>query len=153
MEALKVEVNLSPAFSWDSQAQQYAELGHPGIWLESHWIEANGVERFPDREPGGAQHLNSLPHVARVDCLLYRDSEGVLSGILNRYDGKNPLEKLDAVNIWVRPDRQRQGIATALLRDAKRRWPGITAEKQRYTEDGIKLLATLLRRGEITLRP
>ena len=88
-----------------------------------------------------------------MDCLLYRDSEGVLSGILNRYDGKNPLEKLDAVNIWVRPDRQRQGIATALLRDAKRRWPGITAEKQRYTEDGIKLLATLLRRGEITLRP
>ena len=149
MSAFEVEVNLEPAFSWQSQAQQYPEQGSPGIRLESHWIEGS-IERFPDREPGGAKYLNSLPNVARVDCLLYRDEDGALSGILNRYDGKNPLEQLDAVNIWVRPDRQRQGIATALLRDAKRRWPGVTVQKQRYTQDGLKLLTTLLKRGEIT---
>ena len=145
--AFEVEVSMAPAFSWRSQAQQYDEQGQRGIQLESHWVEGS-IERFPDQEPGGAEYLNSLPNVSRVDCLLYRDNDGTLSGILNHYDGKNPLEKLDAVNIWVRPDRQRQGIATVLLRDAKRRWPGVTAEKQRYTQDGIKLLAALIKRGE-----
>ena len=151
MTAFKIEVNLYPAFSWDSQAQQYAEQGTPGIRLESHWIEAGGGERFPDQELGGARYLDSLPDVARVDCLLYRGADGTLSGILNRYDGKNPLEKLDAINLWVRPERQRWGIATALLRAAKRRWPGITVEKQRYTQDGVKLLAALIQRGEVAL--
>lgn len=149
MSAFEVELNLLPAFSWRSQARQYARTGPPGIQLESHWIEAGGVERFPDREPGGARYLDSLPDVARVDCLLHRDNDGTLSGILNRYDGKNPLEQLDAINVWVRPDRQRHGIATALVREAQEIWPGVTVEKQRYTQDGIRFLTALLERGEV----
>lgn len=47
--------------------------------------------------------------------------------------------------------RQRRGIATALLRDAGRRWPGVTVEKQRYTQDGVKLLIALVKRGEVAL--
>ena len=143
-----VDVNLHPAFSWASQAAQYAASGPAGISLESHWIDGN-QEVFPADTAGGAKHLNSLPHVARIDCLLHREPDGTLSGILNHYDGKNPLEELHAVNIWVRPDRQRQGIATALWKDAVRRWPEVTYDKQRYTESGLKWLMGLIEKGEI----
>jgi ribosomal protein S18 acetylase RimI-like enzyme len=88
------------------------------------------------------------PHITVINCLLYRDDAGVLVGILNHYDGRHELEKADAVNIWVRPDWQCRGIGSALVVEALRRWPGVRPEGQRYTDSGVRLLESLLRRSE-----
>lgn len=135
----------APAFSWESQAVQYAVDGEPGIALESHYIDLDsGVEILPHM-------LIELDNVTKIDCLLHRDKRGILDGILNHYDGKCELEVKDAVNIWVRADAQRQGIATALIIDALERWPGIADAPQRFTPEGIGLVQTLLSRARGTL--
>lgn len=133
--------HIPPAFSWESQAQQYAPTGPPGIHLEQHMVTLSGEEVFnvPVDMLG--------PGISVIDCLLHRDDDGQLVGILNHYDGKNPLEEKDAVNVWVRPDRQRNGIATALLTEAMRRWPGVMLEKQRYTPEGVLFLRGFLHKG------
>lgn len=131
---------IPPAYSWESQAKQYAESGEPGLTLEQHMVEVGtGIEVFdvPADLAG--------PGVSVVDCLLLRDEVGSLIAILNHYDGKNPLEAVDAVNLWVRPDRQCQGIGKMMVREAMQRWPGIRLEKQRYTRMGMCLLISLIR--------
>lgn len=144
-EYFMVEVNvIDGAFSWESQARQYAEFGPPGISLESHYLDMAS-----DREvyPLGADLTD--PNVTCINCLLHRDSDGRLDGILNHYDGKNPLERKDAINLWVRPDSQRRGIGTALVREAVGRWPGIDYRELRYTQDGLGLLKRFIESGEI----
>lgn len=119
---------------------QYPVSGVPGITLERHFLDlGTGVEVFP-------HVLIELDNVTQIDCLLHRDRHGLLDGILNHYDGKCELEVKDAVNIWVRPNAQRTGIATALLAEALERWPGITGAPQRFPPDGIALLSSLIRR-------
>jgi len=135
----------APAFSWESQAVQYGVDGEPGITLETHYIELDsGVEILPHM-------LIKLDNVTQIDCLLHRDRHGLLNGILNHYDGRCELEVKDAVNVWVRPDAQRQGIATALVIDALERWPGIADAPQRFTPEGMGLIQALLRRVRGTL--
>ena len=75
-----------------------------------------------------------------MDCLLYRDQHGRLTGILNHYPFRmgpadHPLEEVGNVNIWVHPDFQRRGIATALWREAVRRWD-VSLDQQRFTIAG-----------------
>jgi GNAT superfamily N-acetyltransferase len=124
---------IPPAFSWESQARQYAYRDAPGIRLERH-------------------HVGDWPDWTQVDCLLYRDENGLLVGILNRYlDSNNPLEQEGNCNLWVRPDRQRQGIGTALLVEAMKRWD-IDFEKQKFTSQGLLFFAALCERGVVTKR-
>jgi ribosomal protein S18 acetylase RimI-like enzyme len=134
---------IPPAFSWESQARQYAENGAPGLTLEQHMVEVDtGIEVFDvPAELAG-------PGVSVVDCLLFRGEDGSLVAILNHYDGKNPLEAADAVNLWVRPDRQREGIGKMMTREAMQRWPGVRLENQRYTATGVYLLRSLTRDDE-----
>ena len=124
---------IPPAFSWESQACQYAKYGSPGLTLEQHAVNAKAEEVAvgdPDTE-------------MLIDCLLMRDVDGFLIGILNHYTGENEYEKTGNVNVWVRPDRQRRGVATRLLREAFDRWQ-VDWRTQRYTEDGLAMLKKLL---------
>jgi hypothetical protein len=112
-------------YSWDHEACQYAPIGVPGIHLETHAFMASVV-----------------------DCLLYRDSGGRLIGILNHYNENNPLEKPNAMNVWVKPENQRRGIATELLREANKLWT-LTNEHLRYTVEGDAWIASLVAQGKI----
>lgn len=139
---MEVEI-IPPAYSWASQAKQYAEHGAPGVTLEQHMVDAEtGDEVF------GVPAELAGPGISVVDCLLYRDEDGSLVAILNHYDGKIPMEDADAVNLWVRPDRQRQGIGKMMTREAMKRWPGVKLENQRYTPSGVCLLSSLIRDDE-----
>jgi len=141
---IEIQMVPGPAYSWESQAVQYSMDGNPGIGFEAHWLDLeSGEEVFPTGDTS-----ESIPGVTRIDCLLHRGEDGLLDGILNRYDGKNPIEQADSINVWVRPDRQRQGIAKRLVKQARFWWAGITYDKQRYTEDGMQLLRYLLEEEE-----
>ena len=141
---LKVQMIPGPAFSWKSQAAQYETSGVPGQRLEYHWVDLqSGEEVFPPDPQDGPDVVGCT----RIDCLLHRGEDGLLEGILNHYDGRNPLESKDSINVWVRPDRQRQGIGSDLVRRAVTLWPGVTYDKQRYTDAGIALLQSMMRAG------
>lgn len=120
-------------YSWESQANQYAPLGAPGIGYERHYANEH------DAPPGPP-----------VDCLLMRDRTGVVVGILNHYPvgGEDDLEQAGNINVWTRPDRQKRGIAKALLREAKARWD-LDPRQQRYSAEGLALLHSLDRDGEL----
>jgi len=140
---------IGPMFSWESQAAQYAEKGEPGVALETHYVDLlTGDEVFPPQPRG--LWAESDDSITKVHCLLHRDANGRLLGILNHYDGKHYLEGADAINVWVRPDVQRLGIGSQLVKEAVRRWPEITPEKQRYTEAGLALLNRVLAEDDTT---
>jgi ribosomal protein S18 acetylase RimI-like enzyme len=143
---MKVQM-IPPAFSWASQAKQYAKSGAPGLALEQHMVDTETGDEVFDVPADLAG-----PGISVVDCLLYRDEDGLLVGILNHYDGKIPLEAADAVNLWVRPDRQRQGIGKMMTREAMKRWPGVRLENQRYTRIGVHLLQSLIRDESVANR-
>ena len=69
--------------------------------------------------------------------LLYRNEHGVLLGILNHYPvDYPPWERAGNVNIWVREDHRREGIATRLLGEAMHKWE-INLDQQRFTQSGV----------------
>jgi len=119
---------LGIVYSWESQARQYAETGEPGISYERHYAGQN------DREGEGPA----------VDCLLARNHKGQLIGILNHYPTDSVLEQAGNVNVWVHPDAQKRGVATALINEARKLWL-INFQQQRYTPEGLRLLASLRR--------
>jgi GNAT superfamily N-acetyltransferase len=115
-------------FSWQSQARQYPAHGPAGVG----YFAGDVSELFG---PG-----------AHVDCLLHRDRDGALTGLLNFYPiDMPPFEQAGNVLVMVRPDRRRTGIATMLLAVALRRWP-IDLHTQRYTREGAALVAAYLDR-------
>lgn len=116
-------------FDWESQAKQYARQGEPGIHLEKHNVRT----------------ANTL---SVVDCLLSRDKQGHLVGILNHYNEDNPWERPGAMNVWVEPSHRRQGIATDLLRQANELWH-LTNEHLSYTPDGDAWIQGLVDKGKI----
>ena len=124
-------------FTWESQACQYAAKGEPGVGYERHY-----ANEF-DRPPG-----------APVDCLLVRDRHGDLIGILNHYPEDDPggFEQAGNINVWVHPKRQRRGIGQMLVREAQERWQ-ISLEQQRYSPEGLRLLAALRRPQDPTQAP
>jgi GNAT superfamily N-acetyltransferase len=107
-------------FSWQSQAAQYPPTGPPGF----SYVRGQVTDEL------------------FVDCLLYRDETGGLVGILNRYPTDfPPLEREGDQNIWVHPDRRRQGIGSALITEAFFRWgPSPNADDLKLTESGVQLL-------------
>lgn len=101
------------AFKWENQAIQYPTNGHDielyrAIMKDNKWI----------------------------DCILYYGDDNLLQGILNYYPFDfPPYEKKGNVNIQVKPDKRRKGIATALLKEAQIRFK-INIKEQDYTSLG-----------------
>ncbi len=118
-------------YSWHSQAAQYPPTGPPGI----------------------SYFRGELSNELFVDCLLYRDETGALVGILNHYPTAiPPHERAGANNIWVRPDRRRQGIGSALGSEASLRWSSVptdgfpNVDEMRMTQAGAQLVEAYLRK-------
>lgn len=129
---------MEQVYSWESQARQYAPSGEPGISYERHY--ADGFDRGPENP---------------VDCLLFRNDNGVLVGILNYYpqgDTTGLIEQAGNFNVWVAPDAQRHGVATALLRNARLRWT-INLAQQRWSPQGLAWIKALHRRCSETEQP
>jgi uncharacterized protein YndB with AHSA1/START domain/GNAT superfamily N-acetyltransferase len=121
-------------FSWHSQAAQYPSTGPPGI---SYFRGELSDELF-------------------VDCLLYRDETGALVGILNHYPTDlPPHQRAGSNNIWVRPDRRREGIGSALVTEAFFRWTTVPTDgfpnrdEMRLTASGAQMVEGLLRRRSV----
>lgn len=109
-----------PAEAFASQRVQYATLGPAGFSHERHTLTGRG------------------PH-AIVDCLLWRDADGALGGILNHYPNDiPPLQQAGSFLVLVDPTRLRQGIGTRLLAEADRRWH-LDLDAQEYTQAGLAL--------------
>jgi GNAT superfamily N-acetyltransferase len=111
---LKVSIPDQMLYDWESQARQWPKVGRPGIAYER--VEAYGNP---------------------IDSWVFRNRKGHVVGMLYWYVTDSPLEKAGNVNIWVRPDRQRRGIGTALIQAAERRNGPINLEQQRYTAAGV----------------
>lgn len=110
---------------WDSWAGRYPLKGEPGITYEQH------------------------AHNATVtDCLFYRDESGELLGLFWHYNPGNLWERPGSCNLLVEPSHVRQGIGSALLREAWHRWP-LTYDPQHWTIDGKAWLQGLIDRGKI----
>lgn len=104
--------------TWESQVMQYPVTGQDGIGYFEGVVDANYC----------------------VDCLLWRGGLGEVLGILNHYPADfPPWERAHNVNLWVRTDAQRNGIGTALVLEALRRWPDIHLTAQRFTRAGKAL--------------
>ena len=110
------------AVTWESQVWQWPRHGEPGITLEHRTVG-----------PPGKQTV--------VDALLYRDQGGALIGILAHYNKGNLVQKPDSVILLVSPTNQRQGVGTALAREATKLWPRILkfhgTKHQKWTPDAI----------------
>lgn len=112
---------------WSSQVLQYDPTGEPGL---SHFL---------GDMPG------DLPP---VDCLLWRDDDGTLIGVLTYYsvdyyesDG-TLLDAAGNFTVLVHPDKRRQGIGRKLLSEAERRWK-LNFDQQIYTPSGLALVRSL----------
>lgn len=110
-------------YTWDSQAAQYPPTGPPGI----------------------SYFRGTLTDDVFIDCLLYRDADEELIGILNHYAVEiPPFERKGDQNIWVRPDRRRQGIGSALLLDAFFRWGSRQSDgNPKLTQAGVEFVKGL----------
>lgn len=109
----------SLSMSFNGQKRQYPDHGAPGISYYPGFLN----------DPGD--------HV--VDCLLYRDDEGKLIGILNHFGfDLPPHQKKGDVLVMVDPKHQRKGIGTALLREAGKLYD-IDLSTQRFTKEGAAL--------------
>lgn len=120
-------------YTWESQAVQYPATGEPGITVETY-------------------ALGTGEHASKVDCLLYRDDDGQLIGILNRYYENNPHQAPDTGNLWVKPDCHHNGVATALLRKAAELYPEKAqgwVDNQTFTHAGVAWIESLVRKGII----
>ena len=103
-------------FSWENQSSQYP-------------IKGEGIQYFRPND--------------WVECLLYYDDNKELSGILNYYPSDIPHQRGGSVNIQIRPDKRRKGIATKLLDTAMKRF-SINLYDQDYTALGEKFIRKYL---------
>lgn len=112
--------------TWESQVVQYPEIGTPGVSMEEYheW----GIY-FP--------------------CILWRDAQGRVRGILNYYPdgvGSNPTGELPGdFNIFVDPDWRGRRISYRLLDELCRRFEKINFKQQRYTVEGAFMMNGYLR--------
>jgi GNAT superfamily N-acetyltransferase len=120
-----VTVDEATVHSWESQASQYPEVGPPGT----------STFQVPLTE---GRHVN---------CVLHRDTDGALLGILNHYPVDiPPWERKYTLNVWVHPDRRGEGIGTRLVLAAMEQgWP-ISVEDIQATGPGVALTRSVARR-------
>jgi predicted acetyltransferase len=108
-------------FEWEHQSRQYPATG-------------KGIQYFK----------GICKNDKWVDCLLYFGDDNKLQGVLNYYPfGFPPYQKKGSVNLEVRKDKRRQGIATALLKEGMSRFK-INLKKQDYTPVGKKFIKNYL---------
>lgn len=88
-------------------------------------------------QPNSTRHVND----DQAYALLHHDQDGTLDGLLTY------LDRL--VVVRVRPDRQRHGIGSQLMRDALDRWP-ISFAEQHWTPEGSRLAAAIIRANQTT---
>lgn len=123
---------LPPSLSWENQVRQYPQRGEPGLG----YFAGDVSEHYPGLPP--------------VDCLLWRDDDGWLRGILNHYPvDYPPWEEAGKVNVFVDPARRHMGIATILAREAWSRWD-VTLGAQDFTDEGAGLARSLHERHGLT---
>ena len=106
---------------WENQAPQY------------HSVKPDqpGIVYFRGQDPGMEHH---------VDCLLMFDEKLELVGILNMFNFDfPPLERKGNVTMFTHPDKLRRGIGSALLDEARRRWP-VNFDQQNYTKAGAAFM-------------
>lgn len=106
-------------FSFESQVSQYPALGEPGIG----YFAGDVGDDWPP-----------------IDCLLWRDEQGRVRGILNHYAADYPMEKRGNINIFVDPQWHRRGIATALLKQAEQLYGPTNWKQQRYSREGLAMM-------------
>jgi len=115
---------------WETQAPQYASV-HP---------DEPGIVYFQGTEEGVDNW---------VDCLLMFDENLELVGILNMFNFDfPPWEVAGNVTMFVRPDRYRRGIASALMDEARRRWT-VDFDQQEYTTSGAAFATRYVQRHEL----
>ena len=116
------------AYTWESQVCQFPETGEPGITLD---------RQLRPGFNGGTW----------IDVLLYRNETGKLVGIFYHYNENNLWQNPGDCNLFVDPDHRRQGVGTALLREADQRWE--LADQDTYTEAGNAWIEGLVAKGSI----
>lgn len=96
-------------FAWENQTGQYP-------------MQGKGIQYFRANIDDGRW----------VDCLFYYGDDSTLQGILNFYPFNfQPFQKKGGVNIQVRKDKRKQGIASALMTEAMKSFE-INPMKQDY---------------------
>jgi hypothetical protein len=112
----------NPVFEWENQAKQYP-------------CEGTGIVYFK----------GIISDSIWVDCLLYYGDDNSLQGILNHYPvDVPPDQKSGSVNIQVRSDKRRTGIATVLLNEGINRFK-INLKNQEYTHSGERFIQKFMR--------
>jgi 8-oxo-dGTP pyrophosphatase MutT (NUDIX family)/predicted ABC-type ATPase len=112
------------------------------------WPFKTQKKQYPKTgEPGLSYFRGEFPNEPNiwVDCLLWRDEKGELVGILNHYPMDMPLEKKGNFNIFIDPKAKRQGIATALVSEAIKRY-NVDLRQQRYSREGAAFINEFVRR-------
>ena len=127
---LQLKVNIPElSYSWIECASAFPTKGKPGITYRKDVDDKFAPE-------------------AVSEALLYYDTDGNLTGILNYFPNdmsapepemKAFAERAGAFNTIVDPERRTLGIGLKLLHEAVRRWP-INFEQQNYTPDGFRLV-------------
>ena len=121
--------------SWESQEKQFQKVGRPGITYHQYCC----CNRVNCRK--GIESCGEHP----VDTFLYRNNKGHVVGILYCYRSVTAFEVPGNINIWVRPDRQRRGIGTALVRAFTEKFGDINLDQQRYSPAGAEFAERLIR--------
>jgi hypothetical protein len=111
---------------FNGQASQFDKKGPPGL---SYF-----------RGEGG----DALKKGQWVDCLLWRDDNGILKGIVYHYPQDLSLEKKGNMNVFISPDSKRQGIASILVAEAIERY-NVDLRRQRYSEEGAAFINNFVR--------
>ena len=121
-------------YSFESQVAQYPQNGPQGISYfrgADDWMEEQGKW---------------------VDCLLFRDENGRIRGILNHYpfelispEDARVTEKPGNINIFIDPFYKNKQVGTKLLDEARRRYD-IDLNKQTYSTEGAAFINAYVRK-------
>jgi GNAT superfamily N-acetyltransferase len=112
---------------WENQAPQYHNVKP----------DRPGIVYFQGQDEGMENY---------VDCLLMFDENLELVGILNMFNFDfPPLERKGNVTMFTHPDKLRRGIGSALLDEARRRWP-VNFDQQNYTREGAAFINRYVQR-------
>lgn len=125
---------LEEIYSFESQVGQYPQNGPQGISYfrgADDWMEEQGKW---------------------VDCLLFRDENGRIRGILNHYpfelispEDARVTEKSGNINIFIDPFYKNKQVGTKLLDEARRRYD-IDLNKQTYSTEGAAFINAYVRK-------
>lgn len=116
------KLTYAPILTWESQVSQYPERGEPNT---IELFLGDESENFPGKPP--------------INCLLWRDGDGLIRGILNHYpDDYPPYEQRGNINVFVQPEWKRRGIGTALWDKAIELFGEPNYHQQTYSPEGIK---------------